>query len=55
MIDAVLQALDKEFRLMDNYPKGHGDKFNHWLNLDHPRYLLVPVARTSGSIQDLSV
>ena len=55
MIDAVLRAVDKEFSLPANYPKGHGDQFKHWLKKNHPGALLVPVQRTSGSRQDLSV
>ena len=34
VVDAVLQAVYKEFGLPDNYPKGHGDEFNHWLNIN---------------------
>jgi len=55
MMDAVLRAVDKEFSLPANYPKGHGDEFKHWLKLHHPGALLVPVQRTSGSRQDLAV
>ena len=55
MIDAVLRAVDKEFSLPANYPKGHGQQFRHWLKLHHPGVLLVPVQRTSGSRQDLAV
>ena len=55
MIDAVLRAVDKEFSLPDNYRKGHDDEFKNWLNLNHPGAFLVPIARTSGSRQDLDV
>ncbi len=54
MVDAVLRAVDKEFSLPANYPKGHGDMFKHWLRKHHPGALLVPVERTSGSRADLS-
>jgi hypothetical protein len=54
MFDAVLRAIDKEFSLPANYPKGHGDLFLHWLKLNHPGALLVPVQRTAGSRQDLA-
>lgn len=54
MFDAVLRAIDKEFSLPANYPKGHGDLFLHWLRLNHPGALLVPVQRTAGSRQDLA-
>ena len=54
MFDAVLRAVDKEFSLPANYPKGHGDMFLHWLRVNHPGALLVPVQRTAGSRQDLA-
>ena len=52
--DAVLRAVDKEFSLPANYPKGHGAMFLHWLKLNHPDALLVPVGRSYGSRQDLA-
>ena len=42
-INAVLRAIDKEFSLPANYPKGHGDHFKHWLKREHTGALLVPV------------
>ena len=54
-MDAVLRAVDKEFSLPANYPKGHGDQFKYWLHKYHPGVLLVSVERTSGSRQDLAV
>ena len=54
-MDAVLRAVDKEFSLPANYPKGHGDQFKYWLHKYHPGVLLVAVERTSGSRQDLAV
>jgi hypothetical protein len=36
MFDAVLRAVDKEFSLPANYPKGHGSMFLHWLKSNHP-------------------
>jgi hypothetical protein len=36
MFEAVLRAIDKEFSLPANYPKGHGDMFLHWLKRNHP-------------------
>ena len=54
MFEAVLRAIDKEFSLPANYPKGHGDMFLHWLKRNHPGALLVPVERTAGSRQDLA-
>ena len=55
MMDIVLQVIDKEFSLPANYPKGHGDMFKHWMHLNHPGALLLPVQQTSGSRQDLAV
>ena len=55
MMDAVLRSIDKEFCLPENYSKGHGDVFKHWMKKYHPRALLLPVAPTFGSIQDLAV
>jgi hypothetical protein len=52
MFDSVLRAVDKEFSLPANYPKGHGDLFLHWLKLNHPGAILVPVQRTAGSRQN---
>ena len=54
-MESVLRAVDKEFSLPANYPKGHGDQFKHWLHMYHPGVLLVAVQRTSGSRQDLAV
>lgn len=54
MFDGILRAIDKEFSLPANYPKGHGDMFKHWLRMYHPEALLVPVERTAGSRQDLA-
>ena len=55
MMDAVLRSIDKYFSLPENYPKGHGNLFNHWVKKYHPGALLVLVARTPGSRQDLAV
>ena len=55
-MEAVLRAVDKEFSLPANYPKGHGDQFKFWLKEYHPEVLLfIAVQRTSGSRQDLAV
>ena len=53
-MDAVLRAVDKEFMLPANYPKGHGDHFKHWLKSHHPGALLVLVLCATGSRQDLA-
>lgn len=55
MFDSVLRAVDKEFSLPANYPKGHGVLFKIWMDLHHPGALLLPVERATGNRQDLSV
>jgi len=54
VFDGILRAVDKEFSLPANYPKGHGDMFKHWLLKFHPGAVLVPVTHTTGSRQDLA-
>ena len=54
MFDAVLRAVDKEFSLPANYPKGHDAMFLHWPKLNHLGASLVHVERSSGSRQDLA-
>ena len=53
--DLVLQAIDKEFSLCCNYPKGDGEAFCAWMLQYHPGALLLPVERGSGSRQDFTV
>ena len=53
--DVVLRAIDKEFSLPANYPKGHGVMFKTWMDFNHPGALLLPVEHASGSRQDLAV
>ena len=53
--DVVLRAIDKEFSLPANYPKGHGVMFKTWMDFNHPGALLLPVEHASGSRQDLTV
>ena len=55
MMDAVIREVEKEFSLPANYPKVHGNEFNHCLNINRPGAFMVPVARTSGSRQYLAV
>ena len=55
MMDAVLRSVYKEFSLPENYPKGHGDVFKHWMKKYHPGALLVIVSRNSGSQKYLAV
>ena len=53
-IDSLLRAVDKEFSLPANYPKGHGDWFKFWMKKNHPGALLVPVERSTGGRMDMS-
>ena len=50
-----MRAVDKEFSLNANYPKGHGELFKQWIDTNHPGTLLLHVERVSGSHQDLCV
>ena len=52
-ISAMIRAIDKEFSLSANYPKGHGQLFLEWMREKHPGALLLHVERSSGSRQDL--
>ena len=54
MMDGVLRAIDKEFSLPANYPKGHGDWFKYWLKKMHPGALQLAVERATGSRMDLA-
>ena len=54
-IEMVLRAVDKEFSLCANYPKGHGELFWKWIEEQYPGKLLFHVERTAGSRQDLCV
>ena len=51
----MLRAIDKEFSLCANYPKGHGELFREWIEVKYPGILLLHVERASGSRQDLCV
>ena len=53
LISAMIRAIDKEFSLSANYPKGHGQLFLEWMREKHPGKLLLHVERASGSRQDL--
>jgi len=50
---AIIRAVDKEFSLLANYPKGHGELFLEWMRTNHPGELLLHVERAAGSRQDL--
>ena len=50
-ISAVIGAVDKEFILSANYPKGHGNLFGEWMIQRYPGALLLHVERAAGSSQ----
>ena len=52
-LSAIIRAVDNEFSLSANYPKGHGQLFLEWIREYYPGVFLMHVERTSGSRQDL--
>ena len=52
-ISAVIRAIDKEFSLSSNYPKGHGELFREWVRAYYPGILLLHVEHAAGLRQDL--
>jgi hypothetical protein len=52
-MSANIRAINKEFSLSANYPKGHRKLFLEWIQEYHPSALLLHVERASGSRQDL--
>ena len=56
-MENLLRAIDKEFNLTANYPKGKGDMFHDWwMEKYYPGELLMPVVRTlGGARQDLAI
>jgi hypothetical protein len=52
-MSAIIRAVDKEFSLSANYPKGHGKTFLEWIREYYPGVLLLHVERAAGSRQDL--
>jgi hypothetical protein len=48
-ISAIIRAIDKEFSLSANYPKGHGELFKAWMKKYHFGALLFHVERAAGS------
>ena len=49
----IILAYHKEFSLLCNYPKGHGEKFRLWMKKNHPGYYLFRSERSNGSRQDI--
>jgi hypothetical protein len=52
-MSAIIRAVDKEFSLSANYPKGHGELFLEWTREYYPGVLLLHVEHAAGSRQDL--
>ena len=52
-LSAIIRAVDKEFSLSANYPKGHGLLFLEWIREYYPGVFLFHVERAAGSRQDL--
>jgi hypothetical protein len=52
-ISTVIRAIDKEFSLSSNYPKGHGELFREWVPEYYPGILLLHVECAAGSRQEL--
>ncbi len=52
-MSAIIHAVDKEFSLSANYPKGQGKLFLKWIREYHPGVLLLHLERAAGSRQDL--
>jgi hypothetical protein len=52
-MSAIIRAVDKEFSLSANYPKGHGKLFLEWIREYYPGVLLLQVEHAAGSRQDL--
>jgi hypothetical protein len=52
-ISAIIRAINKEFSLSANYPKGHGELFLEWMRENHSGELLLHVQQAAGSRQDL--
>jgi hypothetical protein len=52
-MSALIRAVDKEFSLSANYPKGHGKLSLEWIREYYPGVLLLHVERAAGSRQDL--
>ena len=51
----ILRAVDKEFSLCANYPKGNGELVKDCTNVYHLGAVIFHAERTSGSRHDLCV
>ena len=52
-IKEVMYSVHKEFRLVANYAKGHGQIFRDWFIKKHVRKFLLTIEQTSSSSQDI--
>ena len=52
-IMCVIRAVDKEFNLSSNYPKGDGDSFHSFMEEHCPQTLLQPVKQVNGNQHDV--
>ena len=52
-MSAIIRAVDKEFSLLANYPKGQGKLILEWIREYYPGVLLLHVERAAESRQDL--
>ena len=51
-MNAICRAVYKMFSLNCNYAKGMGEEFLQWLTKNDPDFMLIPIARLSGSRED---
>ncbi len=51
-MSVILCAVNKDFSLSANYPKGHRKPFLEWIREHHPGVLLLHVECAAGSRQD---
>ena len=47
-LSGIILAYHKEFSLLCNYPKGHGEQFCEWMKKNHPGYYLFCSERVNG-------
>ena len=52
-IEGLVRAVDKEFFLTANYPKGKGDQFKNWIVKHYPGSLFLNVNKLSGGRYDV--
>ena len=55
IIESVIIAVDKDFSLCANHPKGCGELFRECIDTYLPGELILHVERASWSCQDLAV